>query len=133
MSPEDALREAIVSGRLLPNQRLVEADLTRTLGVGRSAVRAALAHHEERVARRERGVARVIGQVCQQRVDVHLGLDTSRARHDQLTQRPNHGRPVVVKNLHRSPPGRCDRAQGHPRGSLKRAHGRWVAHRRRLR
>jgi DNA-binding GntR family transcriptional regulator len=44
--PEDRLRAAIVTGRLLPNQRLVEADLTRQLGVGRSAVRAALARLE---------------------------------------------------------------------------------------
>jgi DNA-binding GntR family transcriptional regulator len=44
--PEDQLRAAIVSGRLLPNERLVEADLTRRLGVGRSAVRTALARLE---------------------------------------------------------------------------------------
>lgn len=44
--PEDALRDEIVGGRLLPNQRLVEADLTRRLGVGRSAVRAALVRLE---------------------------------------------------------------------------------------
>ncbi len=40
------MRAAIVTGRLLPNERLVEADLTRRLGVGRSAVRAALARLE---------------------------------------------------------------------------------------
>jgi DNA-binding GntR family transcriptional regulator len=45
--PEDQLRAAIVAGRLLPNQRLVEADLTHTLGVGRSAVRTALARLEQ--------------------------------------------------------------------------------------
>ncbi len=44
--PEDALRAAIVAGRLTPNERLVEADLTRRLGVGRSAVRTALARLE---------------------------------------------------------------------------------------
>jgi DNA-binding GntR family transcriptional regulator len=44
--PEDMLRAAIVAGRLLPNERLVEADLTRRLGVGRSAVRTALARLE---------------------------------------------------------------------------------------
>jgi DNA-binding GntR family transcriptional regulator len=44
--PEDELREAIVSGRFQPNERLVEADLTRTFGVGRSAVRTALARLE---------------------------------------------------------------------------------------
>lgn len=38
----DALRAEIVSGRLQPNQRLVEADLTKTLGASRSAVRTAL-------------------------------------------------------------------------------------------
>jgi DNA-binding GntR family transcriptional regulator len=40
--PEDQLRADIVAGRLLPNQRLVEADLTQRLGVGRAAVRTAL-------------------------------------------------------------------------------------------
>jgi DNA-binding GntR family transcriptional regulator len=44
--PQDRLRAAIVAGRLLPNERLVEADLTRQLGVGRSAIRTALARLE---------------------------------------------------------------------------------------
>jgi DNA-binding GntR family transcriptional regulator len=47
MRPVDELREAIVSGRLQPNERLVEAELTRTLGVGRTAVRTALARLEQ--------------------------------------------------------------------------------------
>jgi DNA-binding GntR family transcriptional regulator len=38
----DSLRDAIVGGRLQPNQRLVEADLMRWLGARRSAVRTAL-------------------------------------------------------------------------------------------
>lgn len=37
-----ALREAIVSGELSPNQRLIEADLATSYAVGRSAVRTAL-------------------------------------------------------------------------------------------
>ncbi len=45
--PENALREAIVTGRLQPNERLVETELTQTLGVGRSAVRTALARLEQ--------------------------------------------------------------------------------------
>lgn len=45
--PEKALREAIVTGRLQPNERLVETELTQTLGVGRSAVRTALARLEQ--------------------------------------------------------------------------------------
>ena len=43
--PADAyvqLRNEIVSGRVHPNQRLVEADIARQLGAGRSAIRAAL-------------------------------------------------------------------------------------------
>ena len=44
--PEDQLRADIVAGRLLPNERLVEADLTQRLGVGRGAVRTALARLE---------------------------------------------------------------------------------------
>ncbi len=35
----DSLRQAILSGRLVPGQRLVEADLTRELGVSRGPVR----------------------------------------------------------------------------------------------
>jgi DNA-binding GntR family transcriptional regulator len=46
-SVEDELRDAIVSGRLQPKERLVEADLTEALGVGRSAVRTALARLEQ--------------------------------------------------------------------------------------
>jgi DNA-binding GntR family transcriptional regulator len=38
----ELLRAEILAGRLQPNQRLVEADLTGTLGVSRSAVRTAL-------------------------------------------------------------------------------------------
>ena len=44
--PEDRLREAIVTGRFQPSERLVETDIARELGVGRSAVRTALARLE---------------------------------------------------------------------------------------
>jgi len=47
MRVEDELRQAIVSGRLQPRERLVEADLTRQLGVGRAAIRTALARLEQ--------------------------------------------------------------------------------------
>ena len=36
------LREGITAGRFQPNERLVEANLSRMLGAGRTAVRAAL-------------------------------------------------------------------------------------------
>jgi DNA-binding GntR family transcriptional regulator len=45
-SPEDEIREAIVTGRLQPNERLIEASLSASLGIGRSAVRTALARLE---------------------------------------------------------------------------------------
>lgn len=41
------LREAIISGKHLPNERLVETDLVMTLGVGRSVIRTALARLEQ--------------------------------------------------------------------------------------
>ncbi len=48
------LRRAILEGRLLPNQRLVETEIARTLGVGRAAVRTVLARLEqEGVVQRE--------------------------------------------------------------------------------
>jgi DNA-binding GntR family transcriptional regulator len=44
---EDHLRDAIVTGRLQPNERLVESDLARSLGVSRTLVRTALARLEQ--------------------------------------------------------------------------------------
>jgi len=41
------LREAILRGRFSPNERLVEADLTRAFQLGRAAVRTALARLEQ--------------------------------------------------------------------------------------
>ena len=46
LRPEVRLRDAIVAGRFQPSERLVEADVSRVLGVGRSAVRTALARLE---------------------------------------------------------------------------------------
>ena len=44
---EDRLREAIVTGRLQPNERLIESDLARSLGVSRTLIRTALARLEQ--------------------------------------------------------------------------------------
>lgn len=41
------LRQAILHGQFLPSQRLVELDLARTFGIGRAAVRTALARLEQ--------------------------------------------------------------------------------------
>jgi DNA-binding GntR family transcriptional regulator len=43
---EDRLRDEIVSGRLQPNERLIESDLARFLDVSRTVVRAALVRLE---------------------------------------------------------------------------------------
>ena len=41
------LHDSIVTGRLQPNERLVEADLAQSLGVGRAAIRTALVRLEQ--------------------------------------------------------------------------------------
>jgi DNA-binding GntR family transcriptional regulator len=43
---EDRLRDEIIHGRLQPNERLIESDLARFLGVSRTVVRAALTRLE---------------------------------------------------------------------------------------
>ncbi len=45
--PENAIRQRIITGALQPNEHLVEADLAKVLGVGRSAIRTALARLEQ--------------------------------------------------------------------------------------
>ncbi|HEY7019275.1 MAG TPA: GntR family transcriptional regulator [Gaiellaceae bacterium] len=64
--PYERLRAEIVSGRLLPNERLVEADLVKNLGASRTAVRAALTRlaHEGLVEHeRNRGAkVRLVGE-----------------------------------------------------------------------
>lgn len=51
----DHLLQAIVSGTLQPNQRLIEIELAQSLGVGRATIRTALARLEqEGVVERER-------------------------------------------------------------------------------
>jgi DNA-binding GntR family transcriptional regulator len=56
-----ALRDAIVSGELLPSERLVEEDLARRLGLGRAGVRMALVRleHDGLVERERNRGARV--------------------------------------------------------------------------
>ena len=70
--PEDRLREAIVTGRFQPSERLVEADIARELGVGRSAVRTALARleHEGLVEHERHRGARVRLVGAQEAVEI---------------------------------------------------------------
>jgi DNA-binding GntR family transcriptional regulator len=80
------LREAIVSGRLQPSERLVEADLTELLGVSRSAVRTALVrlaqdglveHEPNRGAK----VRFVPEQEAVEIVEIRAALESLAARH----------------------------------------------------
>ncbi|MGN6867243.1 MAG: GntR family transcriptional regulator [Solirubrobacteraceae bacterium] len=71
-SPEDRLRHAIVTGRFQPSERLIEADVARELGVGRSAVRTALARleHEGLVEHERHRGARVRLVTAQEAVEI---------------------------------------------------------------
>jgi DNA-binding GntR family transcriptional regulator len=85
-SPEDRLRDAIVTGRFQPSERLIEADVARELGVGRSAVRTALARleHEGLVEHeRHRGarVRLVSAQEAVEIIETRAVLEGVAARH----------------------------------------------------
>jgi DNA-binding GntR family transcriptional regulator len=80
------LREEIVSGRLQPNERLVEADLVQLLDTGRSAVRTALVRLEqEGLVEREpnRGAkVRLVGeQEAAEILESRMVLEGLAARH----------------------------------------------------
>jgi DNA-binding GntR family transcriptional regulator len=89
-----ALREAIVDGRLNPNERLVEADLAKLLGAGRTTVRAALVRLEqEGLVQREpnRGarVRRVSDREALEIEEVRVALEQLMARHAALNLTPD--------------------------------------------
>jgi DNA-binding GntR family transcriptional regulator len=80
-----ALRHAIVSGELLPSERLVEEDLARRLGLGRAAVRMALVRLEhdglvERERNRGARVRRVSEAEAVEIVEVRAALESLAAR-----------------------------------------------------
>jgi len=80
-----ALRDAIVSGDLLPSERLVEEDLARRLGVGRGAVRMALVRLEhdglvERERNRGARVRRVSDAEAVEILEVRAALESLAAR-----------------------------------------------------
>ena len=80
------LRRAIVSGELLPGERLLEEELSARLGIGRAAVRTALIRleHDGLVAReRNRGatVRRVSEQEAVEILEVRAALEGLAARH----------------------------------------------------
>jgi DNA-binding GntR family transcriptional regulator len=99
--PEDRLREAIVTGRFQPSERLVETDVARELGVGRSAVRTALARleHEGLVEHeRHRGarVRLISAREAVEILEVRAVLEGLAARHAAV-----HATPRDIEALHR--------------------------------
>ena len=80
-----ALRDAIVSGDLLPSERLVEEDLSRRLGIGRAAVRMALVRLEhdglvEHERHRGARVRRVSEEEAVEIIEVRAALESLAAR-----------------------------------------------------
>lgn len=80
------LRDAIVDGRFQPNERLVEADLTRAFGAGRTAVRAALVRLDqeglvERQPNRGARVRLVSDREALEIEEVRVALEQMLARH----------------------------------------------------
>jgi DNA-binding GntR family transcriptional regulator len=93
-SPEDRLREAIVNGRFQPSERLIEVEVARELGVGRSAVRTALARleHEGLVEHeRHRGArVRLVGaQEAVEILETRAVLEGLAARHAAANATPD--------------------------------------------
>jgi DNA-binding GntR family transcriptional regulator len=87
------LREAIVDGRLHPNERLVEADLAKLLSAGRTTVRAALVRLEqeglvEREPNRGARVRRVSDREALEIEEVRVSLEQLMARHAALNLTP---------------------------------------------
>jgi DNA-binding GntR family transcriptional regulator len=80
-----ALRDAIVSGDLMPSERLVEEDLSRRLGIGRAAVRMALVRLEhdglvEHERHRGARVRRVSDEEAVEILEVRAALESLAAR-----------------------------------------------------
>jgi DNA-binding GntR family transcriptional regulator len=89
----EALRAAILAGELQPAERLVEADLTARLGVGRAAVRTALARlTQEGLVEHERNRGarvRLVGeQEAAEILEARMVLEGLAARHAAANATP---------------------------------------------
>jgi DNA-binding GntR family transcriptional regulator len=105
------LRKAIVTGSLQPNERLVEADLTERLGVGRAAVRTTLARLEQEglvVRERNRGArVRLIDEdEAVEILEARAVLEGLAARHAALNATPD--QIAVLRNVLKRMKGRLD-------------------------
>jgi DNA-binding GntR family transcriptional regulator len=82
----DRLRAAIASGELLPNQRLIELELSQSLKVGRTAIRTALARLAqenivERLPNRGARVRRISEKEAIEILEARMVLEGVAARH----------------------------------------------------
>lgn len=85
-APYQRLREAITSGALLPNERLVEIELATSLGVPRAAVRTALVrlaqeHLVERLPNRGARVRRISDMEAVELLEARMALECLAAEH----------------------------------------------------
>ena len=101
-----ALRAAIVSGELLPSERLVEEDLSRRLGIGRAGVRMALVRLEhdglvEHERHRGARVRRVTDREAVEILEVRAALESLAARHaaERATPRDVRELRAIVRDL----------------------------------
>jgi DNA-binding GntR family transcriptional regulator len=93
-APYQRLREAIVSGALLPNERLVEHELAASLGVPRAAVRTALVrlaqeHLVERLPNRGARVRRVSDKEAVELLEARMALECLAAEHAARNAMPS--------------------------------------------
>jgi DNA-binding GntR family transcriptional regulator len=105
------LRKAIVSGALQPNERLVEADLTERLGVGRAAVRTTLARLEQeglvtREPNRGARVRLIDEDEAVEILEARAVLEGLCARHAALNATPEEV--AVLRNILKRMKGRLD-------------------------
>jgi DNA-binding GntR family transcriptional regulator len=85
----DRLRAAIAAGELMPSQRLIESELAQNLGVGRSAIRTALARLAqenivERMPNRGARVRRISEKEAVEILEARMALEGIAARYAAL-------------------------------------------------
>lgn len=93
----EQLRRAILQGRLVPGQRLVETELARMFGVGRGAVRAALVRLEQegvvdRSPNRGARVRLLSEEEAVEILEARAALECLAARYAALRAQPEHVR-----------------------------------------
>jgi DNA-binding GntR family transcriptional regulator len=91
--PYQRLRHAIASGALLPNERLVEAELADSLGVARAAVRTAIVRLAqerlvERLPNRGARVLRISEQEAVELLEARMALECLAAEHAARNAKP---------------------------------------------